>query len=892
MKVKIIFYLLFIYSICTVAQKAYIRGKVIDQYGNLPGANITIEETKTTIKSELEGDFFLTHNPGTFTLEANYLLYNSYKENINLKANDTLYLEIKLEPGFIADQTTTLGSRSKEKVNFETISPVDIITPKELTNATQIELGQILQFISPYFHSTHQTISDGTDHVDPATIHGLGPDQLLVLINGKRRHTSSLVNVNGTVGRGSVGTDFNAIPVASIDHIEILREGATSQYGSDAIAGVVNIVLKDQTGITALDNRVIVNEKGDGLTYYSAANVGFDVGNNSFINVTAEYRNREATNRAGPYTGTINGANREELLATTGLKEGRVIEAGNSATRNISLHFNAGFQLKNEAQIYLFGGRSYREGTSRGFYRFPNDRKRVVNELFPLGFSPELLTDIQDDAVTVGIKGVKADWDIDFSHNIGYNTLEFSVNNSNNASLGLASPKFFDAGGFRYEQNITNLDFSKKYDFLQGVNVAFGAQLRVENYQIIAGEIASYENGENTFEENGETISRSIGAQVFPGFRPDNELNKFRTNSSGYADIEAKFIEELSLALAGRIEDYNNFKSQITYRAALNFRPTSVLGFRASHSTGFRAPSLHQSFFNNTSTQVSGNNAVGENTLNEVGTFNNLSAAAEFFDIERLKPELSQHYGIGFSAKLFDLFSMTFDAYKIDIDDRIVLSNQIGAGFEAELAEFNLEKAQFFTNSIDTQTHGFDFGINYNKNISKGKLLSSLSFNYTQTEIVGEIRTPEKILSKGQQIFDREEKSRIEKAQPNFKLNFLNIYESKKIVVQLNNTFFGEVAYSHPNDADPTKWALNTFTGKKESRDQTFSPKLITDISGTFKLNDHVHFTGGINNLFNVFPDKNKHSGNVGDSGFIYSRRVQQFGVKGANLFGKILLNL
>lgn len=888
---KLLYCLLLFSSFLAHAQKAYVKGKIIDQFGHLPGADITILESKMKAQSGLEGDFIFEHEVGKYTLKVDYLLYNSYSENINLKANDTLLLDIKLEPAFIADQNISISSRSKEKVKFETISPVDIITPKEISNATQVELGQILHFISPYFNSTRQTISDGTDHIDPATLHGLGPDQLLVLINGKRRHSSSLVNVNGTLGKGTVGTDFNTIPIASIDRIEILREGATSQFGSDAIAGVINIILKKQTGITTIDNRAIINSKGDGLTNYTSANVGFDVGNNSFVNITAEYRNREPTNRAGPYTGAIS-VNRDELLREADLGKGRVIEAGNSAARNISLQFNAEFKLKNEAEVYFFGGRSYREGASRGFYRFPDKESQVVRELFPNGFSPELLTDIQDDAVTLGIRGVKADWDIDFSHGIGYNFLEFSINNSNNASLGIASPKFFDAGGFRYNQNVTNLDFSKKYDFLEGINVAFGAQLRVENYQIIAGEIASYENGEVTFDDDGlpttPEINRSIGSQVFPGFRPDNEVNKFRTNSSGYIDVETKVSNQWSVALAGRVENYNNFDSEFTYRVALNFRPNETLGLRLSNSTGFRAPSLHQSFFNNTSTQVIGS----DGTFNEVGTFNNLSAAAEFFDIERLRPELSRHFGVGLSTKLFNLFSMSLDLYKIDIDDRIVLSSLIGDGFETELSAFNLQKAQFFTNSIDTETNGFDFSLNYNNNISKGKLLSSLSFNFTQTRIKGEVRTPNKILQKGQQIFDREERSRIETAQPNFKLNFLNIYESKKMRLQLNNTLFGEVTYLDPNDADHNNWVLNTFTGRVESRDQTFSPKLVTDVSGTYKLNTHIHFSLGINNLFNVFPDKNKHSANVGDTGFIYSRRVQQFGVQGANFFGKILLNL
>ncbi len=883
-------------SLLTSAQtdieiSAGIKGKVVDQFGALPGAKVYVKETGIKVETDLEGTFFLKHVPGKFTLKVDYLLYESFEEIVDLKPKEVLELTINLLPELSEDQPILLGSRSKPKTSSETIAPVDVIYPKDIANSSQMELSQLLHFLVPSFHSTHQTISDGTDHIDPATLRGLGPDQLLVLINGKRRHSSSLVNVNGTIGRGSVGVDFNAIPIASVDRIEVLRDGASSQYGSDAIAGVVNIILKNQIENIVIESIARINKKGDGKTMYTSGNVGFNLGKKGFVNVSAEYRDRESTNRSGNYTGQVFGPNETEaelnnFFKQTGFTDRRVMEVGNAATRNIALQFNSEFKASKHATIYAFGGRNYREGRARAFYRFPNEENNVIVELFEYGFSPEIFTDIQDDAITLGIKGKKQAWNIDFSHTIGENILDYTVNNSNNASLGIVSPKTFYAGGFIYNQNVTNLDFSKPYDFLEGSNIAFGAELRVENYQIIAGEEASYINGGDTFLENGIAIPKSIGAQGFPGFMPENELNKFRTNSSGYIEIESKINTQLLAVLGGRYETFNKFGSQGTWKIATRYKPTVNTTFRGSLSTGFRAPSLHQFYFNNTSIQFSNGEAFN------VGTFNNSSAAAESLGIEFLRPELSKHFSLGFTTKLFDSFSIFIDSYIVNIKDRIVLSNPIDDGFEELLEPFNLDRAQFFTNAIDTRTIGLDVKLDYNRLLGKGKLFSTISANFTNTEIIDNPRTSDQIAAQNQEIFNREERSRIETGQPTFKINFLNTYDIDKFSIILNNNLFGSVTYKHPKDGDSNNWTLNEFTGNIESRDQKFSPKLITDISLTYNLNDFVHFSVGANNAFNVFPDKHKHSDNVNEGRFIFSRRVQQFGIQGANYFARLLLKL
>ena len=894
----IAYVLFFCFSqIVSSQSRATISGNVSDQFGSLPGARVSIEGTNQDTTTDVNGNYTFNVDEGEYVITAGFVMYKSVSKTTLVKVGETAQLDFVLETGFSIDQPISLGSRAKPRSLLKTTAPVDIISPQEITNSSQIELSHILHYLVPSFHSTHQTIADGTDHIDPATLRGLGPDQVLVLVNGKRRHNSSLLNVNGTVGRGTVGTDFNAIPIASIERIEILRDGATSQYGSDAIAGVINIILKKQTEVIHVDNRVGITTEGDGFTTYSAANFGLKIGKEGYINVTAEYRDRESVNRAGDYTGTVyteDPVEDERLIQEngffnqTGYSGRRVMQIGSAETQNLSLAFNGEIKMSENATFYLQGGRNYREGKAAGFYRFPKNQDRVVPELFPNGFSPQILTDIQDDVVAGGIRGIKNGWNVDFSHSIGINSLDYTVNNSNNASLGIASPRTFYAGGFEYQQNTTNLDISKTFDWLKGVNIAFGAELRVENYQIIAGEEASYIDGGSTyFDEVGDELPRAAGAQVFPGFQPENELNRFRTNSSAYLDIETNVSEKLLVKAAARYEAYNDFGGQAIWKLSSRYRINDLISVRAGFSTGFRAPSLHQVFFQNISTQFINGESV------QVGTFNNESAVAtEAFQIDKLKPELSKHFSAGVSGKLNENFTFTFDYYLISIDDRIVLSGRFDEGYETILEPFGVGAAQFFTNAIDSKTSGVDMAVVYKTALGNGKLDASLGANITNTQVKGRIKVSPSLIGQEDVLFNREEIARVESAQPNYKINSLTSYEFDKFRFQMVNTLFGEVAFIHPDDDDQANWVLNEYSGVVESRDQTFSPKLTTDLAISYQVNDYIKCTLGGNNVFNVFPDKHTHSANTSNGNFMYSRRVQQFGVNGANYYLRLVLRL
>lgn len=879
-----------------LGQDALVTGTVSDKFGSLPGAKVAIEGTTFSTATDVNGKFNLEIDPGEYTITASFVLYVTLEKQVSINAGDSINIDFLLESTFSIDEEAYVGSRTKPRSLLETTVPIDIIAQDRLSNSPQTELSQILHYSAPSFNSTRQTVADGTDHIDPATLRGLGPDQVLVLINGKRRHSSSLLNVNGTLGRGAVGTDFNAIPSGAVDRVEILRDGAAAQYGSDAIAGVVNIVLKEQTGVTQIDAQGGTNIEGDGETSYFNGNIGFDIGEGGFVNFTAEYRDREATNRSGSYTGPVyfnnNSSNDLDLIQNrnffdqTGFDHQRVMEVGNSAARNVSFFVNAELPLSRVVSFYAHGGRNFRNSEAAGFYRFPKDSSLVVQSLYPDGFSPKIRTDIQDDAITLGVRGLKNGWNLDFSNTTGRNEFDFNVLNSNNASLGNASPSEFYSGGFIYSQNVTNFNVSRTLNWLKGLNVGFGAEFRVENYEILAGEEASWVNGRDTLFTASDVIVGAPGAQVFPGFQPENELDEFRTNNAWYLDLESKLNDKLLVGAAGRYETYSDFGDQAIWKLSSRYQLIDWLSVSAGFASGFRAPSLHQVYFSNVSIQFVDDESV------RIGTFNNESTVASAFGIEELKPEISKHISAGVVARPLKNLSITLDYYTIYIEDRIVLSGLFGEGNEGILTPLNVGAAQFFTNAIDTKTTGVDLVATYRESIGKGEFLSSLAGNFTNTKLDGSVKTSEALRGEENVLFNREEISRIEVIQPNFKVISQSSYKIGDLSVNLNNTLFGRVKFIHPEDDDPSNWTLNSITGIVESRDQTFAPKVVTDLIFSWQFNSNFKASIGGHNIFNVYPDEHEHSENISLGRFPYSRRTQQFGVAGARVFFKASVSL
>ena len=556
-------------------------------------------------------------------------------------------------------ERVTVGSRTAG-AEAEKAVPVDVITPERIASSGYAETAQVIQALAASFNFPRPTITDGTDTVRPATLRGLGPDQVLVLINGKRRHQSALVHLNSSIGRGSTGVDLNAIPLSAIDRIEVLRDGAAAQYGSDAIAGVINIVLKGGASRPNLTTRFGLSKgtftgnrcapnglnctDGDDIAFSDGelADVGgswgFGLGTGS-VAVAAEYRRHNRTNRASldPRDQIAAGDAGTNLVAQPNHRW------GDPDTRDAMTFINASIPL-NQGEtrfLYGFGGYSRRKANSAGFYRRAID-VRNWPEIYPLGFLPVIQPTVVDASGTAGVRGVFGKWTYDMSGQYGHNSFAFTIGDSLNVSLGPSVPpnkSTFEAGTLALNQFVGNVDVSRLVrvgPFAGPVNVAIGAEYRREHYQIIAGEPDSYRDGGVPNRAGG---AAAIGVQVFPGFRPSNEVDESRSSVAGYVDVEGDLLTWLRLGAAARTERYSDFGSTVDSKVTMRVRADRRFIVRGSISTGFRAPSLGQSFFSSTATNFLnlGQGLVPVESL----TLPVSSAPAQALGAQPLEPEQS-----------------------------------------------------------------------------------------------------------------------------------------------------------------------------------------------------------------------------------------------------------
>ena len=764
---------------------------------------------------------------------------------------------------------------------------------------------------------------------------GLGSDQVLVLINGKRQHQSALVNVNGTVNRGQVGTDLSAIPISAIERIEVLRDGAAAQYGSDAIAGVINIVLKKSINVLSGDvsygenitgydkdyalnqlNHVTTNNVNvqDGGSFKTDLNFGFDLNKKGFLNITGEYELRQASNRTGTYTGAVfanvDGVNKDDsILNAKGLNRNDFdMRIGNSKIRSGGIVVNAGFALSDKWNLKFFGLFNQKNGEAAGFFRYPSSISSgagifatQVLALYPNGFLPLIKTDIKDYSFSVGIDRKIGKWNASLSNTFGVNNFDFTVDHSINYTQFevTQNPQTkFNAGGLQFLQNTVNADVTRNFNVLQGFNVAYGAEFRIDQYAQHAGEEASFKN----FNTNSGAAS---GAQVFAGFVPAYAKRHARNNVTAYVDLEQDFTKQWLLEFALRYENYSDFGSTLNYKVATRYKLGDHFTIRAAASTGFRAPSMQQQFYAKTNTLfVSTPNGL---VPTESGTFTNDSKPAEILGIPKLEEETSQNYSAGFTATPLKDLDISVDGYFINIKNRIILTNNFTGGTDSVLTQLlknnGATTANFFANAIDTKSKGLEAVASYHINFGNN---STVKFSLAATFIKNEvkkgadgkpiIKASEILINSGQlgNYFNREDQSRIEVASPQSKGSFIINYNYKAFGAMLRFAYFGKVTYLDPtiNFATPDAFPINTFTGEKETLDQVFSPKTITDASLSFNINKSFTITTGANNVFNVYPDKQIHSGNVSSGRFIYSRRVQQMGFNGRFMFARISFNL
>ncbi len=586
-------------------QDAVVTGRVSDAASNEPlsGARVFVPGTVMSTSTRLDGTYRLRLIPGTHEVRVTYIGYSVGRDTVQAEAGASVTHDFELgrEP-LALQELAVVGTRAAERTSTEAPVPVDVLTAVEIKQTGRTETAQIIQALAPSFNFPRATISDGTDHTRPATLRGLAPDQVLVLVNGKRRHGSALINVNGSIGRGSGMVDLNAIPASSIERIEILRDGAAAQYGSDAIAGVINIILKEGSPneiLTTFGQTV----ESDGGVIQAAGNYALAVGGDGVLQIAGEYRNRGFTNRSAPDLRTqyLAGDPRNSDPALNGQINHR---QGDADTEDAGLFLNLAKPVTDAMEVYAFGGGTLRSGESAGFWRRALD-DRTVRSIYPNGFLPMIGTKISDFSGVAGLRGDQAGWRWDVSADYGRNLFHFDVRNSANVTLGAASPTEFYAGTLIANQFTANLDVAKSFPvgLASPLNVAVGGEFRRDGYQIVEGEPDSYRDGGVPILDGPNAGTQGApGAQVFPGFRPGDATDESRHNVAGYIDVEAQLVQKLLVGVAGRVENYNDFGSTTDGKVTARFEPIPGFAVRGAVSTGFKAPSLGQSFFSATST--------------------------------------------------------------------------------------------------------------------------------------------------------------------------------------------------------------------------------------------------------------------------------------------------
>lgn len=959
------------------AQTGTISGTVTDVGGEpLISATVVVSGTTSGTVTDFEGNYELNLSAGNYSLAASYTGYNNQIIAVSVTAGQAQTINFALGEGMVIDEVVVLGTRSPNRTNTDSPVPVDVINVDQLTAvAPQTDINSILHYTAPSFSSNTQTISDGTDHIDPASLRGLGPDQVLVLLNAKRRHNTSLVNVNGTFGRGSVGTDLNAIPASALEAIEVLRDGAAAQYGSDAIAGVINLRLKkdvNKLGFNVTTGGNFTSEIGpfegeqkdvDGEVVNIGANYGLPIGNNGgFINMTGEFNYRGSTNRMQEFTGGIfsafNGIERiaradgadvsalsladvqqyapqvgyfsgddisainaatslgdlsdvlgqnvtdQELAARGQVRSDYNMRVGQSEVRGGKLFMNMAIPMGDNLELYSFGGTSYREGESGCFYRLPS-QNRTTTSIYPNGTVPRINSAISDRSIAGGIRGTVKDWSVDLSTSVGFNEFLYKMSNTHNATLGASSPTEFNVGGHSFTQTTSNLDLSQYFEMegISGINVAFGAEYRFENYQVIPGVESSYGN----FDVNGNLVDpttpsdllptdilgrgRPAGSQCFAGFLPQNFVDAVRNSVAGYADFEFDISDAFLISAAVRAENYSDFGSTFNYKVASRYKVSDNLSLRGAISTGFRAPSLAQINFNKTSTLFELVNGVS--VAQEVGTFSNNSRAAQLLGIPQLQEETSQNFSLGFTAKFPDAgLRLTVDAYQVNIDDRVILTGQFQAGDDKELQQIfeqaGANRAAFFSNAINTESQGLDVVIAHSTLIGNGLVLrnnfaATFSQTRAETDAQGEVivKASDLLREKGLvgTYFNQQSRIYLEEAVPRTKLTLSNSLAINKLNIYLRNTLFGETTEATNEDLNDA------------SIDFYNSPKVITDLSFGYGFSENLSLTVGANNLLDIYPDEADPA--FQSSGrFVYSRRAPQFSFGGRHLFARLSFTL
>lgn len=761
------------------------------------------------------------------------------------------------------DTLIVTGTRVSDRTVAESQSPIDIITPEALQATGTTELATALARALPSLNFPRPAVTDGTSGVRPAQLRGLSPDQVLILVNGKRRHISALVNVNGSIGRGSSAVDLNAIPVSAIERVEVLRDGASAQYGSDAIAGVVNIVLKGSGKGGSLVVDVGGYSAGDGRSTQLSGDTGVGFGDGrGFVHVAGQLTQQDGTDRAGPYQGTAPNTGNNPAIGRVAFVYGDPkVDAG-------AVSANAGFDFSDNVSAYATAIASNRDIVSFAFYRSPNHSSQgaLLAQVYPDGYVPEINQLSQDRSLVAGVRGdTESGWKWDVSYNYGYNHLKFHTQNSINYSLGITSPRRFYDGALEYTQNVLNADVSKPLEIglAYPATLSFGAEYRREKWNQSPGEPNSYTGS---------------GAQGFAGFTPANAVHSDRDSYAAYLGLEADVTEKFSAGIAGRYEDYSDFGSEVSGKLSARYAFTDAVALRATVASGFRAPALAQQYYQVVTSQY---NATLDRFF-ESGTFPATGPVAQALGAEALTAETSLSYGLGLVLQPVDRLYVTVDAYQIDIDDRIVLSSNLllggNAAAQALLASLGVNgvtSARYFTNAADTRTRGVDVIAQYTVPFENSSLALTAGYNYNKTEIQRIAPNPPELTALGANLFrvGRDEQGRIEEGYPRDKTTLTAAWNLARWDFTFGATRYGEFTTRVSETGNP-------------ANDQTYGAKWILDASTSYRPSENWTLTLGADNLLDEYPDRTIFA-NANSGQFPYSSQSPG-GFNGAYVYGRV----
>ena len=885
--------LLLISPLALLAQKQTITGKISDSKGNTPllGVSVKIKSSGIGTTTNQEGIFTLQVKTGD-VLEISMVGYNS----TTITVDNQSQIILRLEPSSTElSQIVLVGTRRAGRIKTETPVPVDVVNVGQVALPTgRTDITSLINYSAPSFNYNKQSGSDGADHIDLATLRGLGPDQTLVLINGKRRHQTAFVAVFGTRGRGNSGTDLSAIPVSAIERVEILRDGASAQYGSDAIAGVINLVLKKNvkqlTGNIGYSGyydkkynphfkssygQYVYDDAIDGKAFTINGNYGIPIGKKGgFINLTGSYINQGKTYRQALDTNQTS----YNFMYTNIYRRAH----GDGSLENFSGFLNAEIPFATTStSFYAFGGYNYKASDAYAFTRnfsarpdrFPTDNSGNLIDVPGIiqttsdgekYFNPHIQTLVTDASFAAGVKGeMGSNWLWDVSNTIGTNNFHFYGDKTFNASKG-ATQTHFDDGGFNFLQNTVNVNFSKQISGVaHGFNLAFGAEYRYERYKLFAGEEASYKN----YDATGE---KATGSQGFPGYQPNDEVNTNRSTIGAYADAEIDITRQFLLGLAVRAENYSDFGFTHNYKLASRIKLTDNFNVRGSASTGFRAPSLQQINFSSTFTTVQGG------TIAEVKIAPNYSPITKAAGIPELKQEKSVNASLGFAWHPANSLNITVDGYWVKIKDRVVLSGQFSVDdptldpqLITAMQQLNVSLAQFFANAVNTTNRGIDLVVEYNTKAGAGNLKALITGN-VQTMDIDKINAPAKLNNtkdlQNTFLSEREQKFILASA-PKSKFGLNLEYSIKKFTAGTRFTYFGKMVIMGYGDGTPSDFTPPFDRGDlygyvpadadgRPVKDQyNYNGKVVSDLYFSYKISKAFTAFIGADNILNVHPD-------------------------------------